>query len=253
MTAPGAATLPEALTILAEAAEVGGEGGLLGGPVGALIGVGLGLTAGGLIILALERANKDHSGSKPGSLEECPSNAAAEADEEVECFKRPAGAGKDEFERAVKMAEAEINKLSPERFLRRLHRLEPRTAAGLRAQKTVERAHRRARIAWIKNYLRAMPFLFQGLREELPLTPKEAAASLSREFKRVHLEHRLDIGGGGNPKKFAGLGDSLINESIGGQWTEARLATLKRKAEKAKRDGKKTMDVKLNVCPEEAT
>ena len=73
-----------------------------------------------------------------------------------------------------------------------------------------------------------MPFLFQSLLENQPsLTPKEAAASLNREFERLHLEHRLDIGGGGSPKKFAGLGDSLINESMGGHWT-ARLAALKK-------------------------
>src|ERR1700730_3115918 len=109
---------------------------------------------------------------------------------------------KDEFERAVKMAEDEINKLSPERFLRRLHRLELRRAAALRAQRTIKRAHAEAREAWIKNYLKAMPFLFQGLREEQPsLRPKEAAAKLSREFKRLHIEHRLGIGGGVSPKK----------------------------------------------------
>jgi hypothetical protein len=190
--------------------------------------------------------DKDASGDN----KRLPVDLAEDAKPTIECFACPAGADPVEFERAVRMAEDELNKLSPERFLRRLRRLELRTAEVLRDRKTVKRTHRKARREWVENYLTALPFLSQGLLEEVPLlTPQEANESIERERKRLHLEHRLDIGGGGSSKKFAGLGDSLINESMGGQW-KGRLPALKEIAEKARRQGQKSMNVRLRICPQ---
>ncbi len=266
---PSGLTLPEALMILAESAEVGGEEGLLGGPVGAVVGVGVGLVA-GLILFAVKQAENEYSDSKPGSVEQCPYKAAEAADEEIECFEpredRPdqdkvfKTMDREDYERSVKMAEAEINKLSPDQFLDRLKKLE-KGAWAIRNEPENLVAYEKAKEEWERIFKeempKAMPHLAQVLLKEkpkYPLSAEEARASVEREMdkSRLDLMHSADIGGGGDPKKFAGLGDSSINRSLGPQW-RARLAALKKKAENAKKEGKQKMNVELKVCPEEAT
>ena len=153
-----------------------------------------------------------------------------------------------EFERALKMAEAEINQLTPQTFLDRLSRLES-FGAGVQRDKTAQAA---ARKAGIGQYKGAMPFLFDMLREEYrQLTTKEAASSLAREvggsrFRNLHIEHRLDIGGGGLNNKFAGLGDARINSFIGSQWAE-QIPLLRRFAEEARKRGRQKMAVEFCI------
>jgi len=272
MTAPTTATLPQALAILAETAEVGGESGMLGGPVGVLIGVGLGLTTGGLILLALEHADKDHSDSKPGAVEECPNKSAEEADDDdIECFRRPAHVSKREFERNVEMAQAEINRSPPDEFLKRLDKVKrlkdiKKGTRTIRDEPENRKALEAAWEAWKKlledgELRKAMPHLADVLLEDFPkapLSPEEARASVEREWggdnpKRFHhMAHRADIVGGGRPNEFGGPVDLSINTSIGAQWSQAKLDALRKRAEKAKREGK-YMNVQLKICPETNT
>lgn len=201
--------------------------------------------------------------------------AAGEADEEIGCFKPRRNKpnqetvfktmDRKEFERSIKMAEDEINKLSPDDFLKRLDDLDPelggKGAKAIRNETANKAAYEEALKKWKtifkEDMPNALPHLAQVLLEEepnLPLSAEEARASVEREMgghdfaSRLDLTHRADIGGGGDPKVFGGPGDSSINRSIGGQW-RGRLKALRKKAEKAKRDGKKKMDVELKVCP----
>lgn len=156
-------------------------------------------------------------------------------------FEYKPGMDAGEFARAVKMAEDEINRLKPVEFLGRLEKPIKRD--------TNEQKH--ARDLSIEQYKRAMPFLFEALRKEYPqLTAPEAAASLSREiggsnFRRVAIEHRLDLVGGGT-NKFAGLGDGRINSSLGSQ-LKARKNDLLQCAQDAFERGQATMNVRFTI------
>jgi ribosomal protein L20A (L18A) len=240
---------------------------------------------------------QDDKDLKEQGLNDFLSRANTAEDEEIKCFKRRRDKlnqdrvfktmDREEFERAVKIAEADINKLSPDDLLEQLENLKKIGAPGLRD----EAEQNRQREVWSERHYTALPFLALELQEKYPeLSQEEATASVYRElgevrfheaesaaqalrkenpqlshdeaiisvyrelggptFSKVDIMHTRDIGGGGNPKGFSGLGDSSINRSIGAQWTKAKLRALKAKAEKAKREGKNRMDIRLSVCPE---
>src|SRR5262249_14256266 len=127
---------------------------------------------------------------------------------------------------------------------------EGKGATGLR-DSSLQARTRRTQLKQYRTALNHLALLYQGKHPQLTL--EEARASSEREAGRLHLEHKLDTGAIGNEKEYAGLGDKAINEHVWQQWRDGRLEQLTQEVERAKRAGEKEMNIRLRVCPEDAT
>jgi hypothetical protein len=172
----------------------------------------------------------------PKALQQCGS-----ASEEVPCFKVPAGADREEFARQLKEQQDALNEMKPEDYLKR--------RANYNKSNRDVQAQREARDNYEKTHVDQ--YTKENIANGMDPTEAEDAAEerIANEMKTLDATHRLDMIAGGDPSDISGLGDSSINRSIGSQWTkDDRLKKLDDRAEKAGKEGKNSMDVKLTIC-----
>lgn len=222
-------------------------GGVLGsvfGPVGAWIGRAAGSRIGAMAGRAAAQALADYMAQANTDVEtQTKDEAQAEPCKdcgEIDCFKAPEGADPAEFSRQLAEQQDKINSMDPNDLLENIERFDkfkrPKNDAADRRKAREE--HRKERTSELEK---------QYQREGRSDFEEAAAADVAREMANLAATHTLDLVAGGDGS-ISGLGNRVINSSLGAQWKGKRAAQLKEHAEKAKEQGKK-MNVKLVECP----
>jgi predicted Zn-dependent protease len=192
-----------------------------------------------VVLNANSSAEKEHSSTKPGAVVECPDKA-----DEIPCFNAPPNGDPKEFERQLQEQEDGINDMSPDEILDNMAKYKPgaRSAEDVAARREARAAAERAKLKELRKKYRGQP------------NADDLAESETEEFmKSVDATHGPDSIVGGD--EVTGVGGSSENRSIGSQWakkaesdTKTRAGRIKEAAERAKKAGKKKMNVKLKKC-----
>jgi hypothetical protein len=157
------------------------------------------------------------------------------------CFELPPGADEDEFRKQLKEQQDELNKLSPDEYLNRRNIFQQNG----RLNDGTDRA--KARREWRRNEEQLVRdrLLGQGWLPEEAAT--EAAQQVGELMKGLDATHALDWIAGGDGT-ISGLGGSTENQAIGRQWKNGNAAKLDEHAKEQKKNGKKKLDVELDIC-----
>jgi hypothetical protein len=159
------------------------------------------------------------------------------------CFKVPEGGDEEEFRRQLKEQEKELKDLSPEEYLKRRSDFKdfgrPDDSADRQKARDEYRDNREEKVR--SDLGRDNPNMS---RSEIA---SEATRRVAAEMAGKAATHALDwVAGGGG--KISGLGGAKENSSIGSQWRNGRAEQLDKIAEEQKKQGKKKLDIELDVC-----
>ncbi|QDH17381.1 polymorphic toxin type 15 domain-containing protein [Swingsia samuiensis] len=227
--------------------EIGGETGALAGPIGAAVGAVLAGIA-GLALGSIDPSIFAHVNKKADEdLEHKePSGPCYDCGDGPDCFKPPSSDPDTlkEFRRQLKGQEKGINEMSPDELLNNIDRY---SELGRDAANPGEKKMREDfRNQWWEDYF------IEGLNKFD--NRNKATEYADEQMKEKAALHNPDMRAGGRPMP-TDMGSSRVNSSIGSQWgkkgpssTFKRWEQLKKAAEKAKKLGKKFMDVDLLEC-----
>ncbi|MGL4496263.1 MAG: polymorphic toxin type 15 domain-containing protein [Beijerinckiaceae bacterium] len=159
------------------------------------------------------------------------------------CFQVPEGGDEEEFRKQLKEQEEELKKLSPEEYLKRRADFKnfgrPSDGADRKAAREEYRVRREQEVR--ERLARDNPNMSRGD------IASAAASEVAKDMAGKAATHALDWIAGGDGR-ISGLGGASENSSIGSQWRNGRADQLDKIAEEQKKQGKKTLDVDLDIC-----